>query len=259
MPVTRSQSVTASERAESVNAETTPIKWSTHHQSPRAEVILVSSDNVSFRVNVWYLKQKRYARQWILVVRLIISGFISDLLEIPSSQSFESAPIQLDQVSRHVEIFVELVVSSGQNTVHIAFDDCVPLLDLCDHLQGPAISSRVWQAFTRGLETTKLFKNLSPWDIFKMAANRGDGYACGKAIAAFQVHGYLFGDIIQKPPDFYHGIPTRYLATLLNGNYGFKIKHGGIRTYVPVGWAEVAVRFYKLIKEGSVLAVGTGR
>jgi hypothetical protein len=61
MPITRSQSITASERAESEPSEPTPtpIKWSKHHQSPKAEVILVSSDNVSFKVDVWYLKQRR--------------------------------------------------------------------------------------------------------------------------------------------------------------------------------------------------------
>jgi hypothetical protein len=61
MPVTRAQSITASERAESEHPEITPIKWSKHHQSPKAEVILVSSDNVSFKVIVWYLQQKRFS------------------------------------------------------------------------------------------------------------------------------------------------------------------------------------------------------
>ena len=162
MPVTRSQSVTASERAESEHPETTPIKWSKHHQSPKAEVILVSSDNVSFRVDAWYLKQKRCVVQWIMWVRLMISGFIKDLLDLPSHQSIETAPIQLDQVSRHVELFVDLVVSSGQALMYIALDDCKPLLDLCDHLQAPAIDKRVWQALTSRLWNTTLFKNLSP-------------------------------------------------------------------------------------------------
>jgi len=96
MPVTRSQSVTTSERAESQHPEPPPITWSKHNQSPKAEVILVSSDNVSFRVDVWYLKQKRYARQWMGGVRLMNSGFIKDLLDIPSHQPIETAPIQLD-------------------------------------------------------------------------------------------------------------------------------------------------------------------
>lgn len=60
MPVTISRSVAASETAESEQAVPIPIDWSTHHQSPEAEVVLVSSDNVSFKVDVWYLKQKRF-------------------------------------------------------------------------------------------------------------------------------------------------------------------------------------------------------
>jgi hypothetical protein len=128
-------------------------------------------------------------------MRLMISGFIKDLLDIPSHQSIETAPIQLDQVSRHVELFVDLVLSSGQALMYIALDDCKPLLALCDRLQAPAIDKRVWQALTSRLWNTTLFKNLSPWDIFRLAANRGDDYVCGKAVAAFQVHGYQYNDI----------------------------------------------------------------
>jgi hypothetical protein len=34
-------------------------RWDEHHNDPQADVVLVSEDDVSFRVNSWYIKQKR--------------------------------------------------------------------------------------------------------------------------------------------------------------------------------------------------------
>jgi len=48
--------------AELEKTSTTPtdtITWDEYHCSPRAEVILVSSDMIGFRVDAWYLKKKR--------------------------------------------------------------------------------------------------------------------------------------------------------------------------------------------------------
>jgi hypothetical protein len=191
-------------------------------------------------------------------VRLMISGFIKDLLDVPSHQSIETAPIQLDQVSRHVQLFVDLVLSSGQALMYIALDDCKPLLDLCDRLQAPAIDKCIWQALTSRLWNTTLFKNLSPWDVFRLAANRGDDHVCGKAVAAFQVHGYRYDDICSQSFEFYQDIPIRCLATLLTGNYRYEIKYRGSPTYTQVGWAGIANRFYKLKEGGSNLAAGIG-
>jgi hypothetical protein len=35
------------------------ITWDKHHCNPRAEIILVSEDMIGFRVDVWYMTQKR--------------------------------------------------------------------------------------------------------------------------------------------------------------------------------------------------------
>jgi hypothetical protein len=188
--------------------------------------------------------------------KLTISTFISDLLDLPSFQSLESAPIHLDQTVRHVRLFVDLVLSSGTALMYFELDDCKPLLDICDHLQAPDLDKLVWKALTRRLQSTTLFKNLSPWDIFRLAANRGDSQACGLAVTAFQIHGYQFDDICSQPAYFYDDIPNRYLATLLTGNYRWKIKHGGESTYTQLGWREIVDRFNKLDKGGSNLHAG---
>lgn len=59
---------------------------------------------------------------------------------MPSHQSIEDVPIQLDQLSRHVQLFVDLVLYSGQAMMWFALDDCKALLDICDRLQAPEIS-----------------------------------------------------------------------------------------------------------------------
>jgi hypothetical protein len=190
-------------------------------------------------------------------IKLTFSTFISDLLDLPSSQSIESAPIHLDQDARHVRLFVDLVLSSGTALMYFELDDCKPLLDICDRLQALDLDKLVWKALTRRLQSTTLFKNLSPWDIFRLAANRGDNHVCGLAITAFQIHGYQFDDICSQPGNFYDGIPSRYLATLLTGNYRWKIKHGGESTYTQLGWREIADRFNKLETGGSRLQADT--
>jgi hypothetical protein len=189
---------------------------------------------------------------------LTVSNFIEDLLSIPSSQSIKDAPIHLEQPARHVRLFVDLVISSGTARMMIALDDCGPLLDICDHLQAPTIDKRFWNALSNQFWITLRFNALSPWDIFRLAANRGDHVVCGKAIAAFQIHGYQFDDICSQPAEFYEGMPVRYLATLLTGNYRYKIKFGGAPTYTQVSWAEVADRSHKLERGGLRLAAGTG-
>ena len=35
------------------------ITWDDFHNSPQAEIVLVSKDMIGFRVYAWYLKQKR--------------------------------------------------------------------------------------------------------------------------------------------------------------------------------------------------------
>ena len=141
--------------------------------------------------------------------------------------------------------------------MNFALDDCKPLLDICDRLQGSDLDNLVWKVLTRRLQSTTLFGNLSPWDIFRLAANREDNQVCGLAITAFQIHGYQFDDICSQPADFYDGIPSRYLATLLTGNYRWKIKYGGESTYTQLGWREIGDRFNKLDKGGSRLKADT--
>jgi hypothetical protein len=100
--------------------------------------------------------------------------------------------------------------------------------------------------------------NHSLGDIFRLAANREDGYVRGKAVAAFQVHGHQYDDICSQSFEFYQDIPIRYLATLLTGNHRYEIKYRGSPTYTQLGWAGIADRFYKLKEGGSNLAAGLG-
>lgn len=184
---------------------------------------------------------------------LMNSSFISGLLDIPSGQSLEDAPIHLDQLARHIRIFIDLVQASGTAPFAIQLDDCKPLLDLCDRMQAPSIDKIVWQALSDQIGRTTRFNSLSPWEIFRLSATRDDHHVCGKAVTAFAVIGYQFDDLCSQPAEFYDGIPT-----LLTGNYRWKIKYGGQSTFTQVSWDEVATRFVFLKRGGLRLAAGTG-
>lgn len=75
------------------------------HNDPSADVILVSNDNVSFRVSSWYLKQKSWVKHlsWRGTADAH-SGFVRDLLSLPSSQPISHSPNPIDQQARHVRL-----------------------------------------------------------------------------------------------------------------------------------------------------------
>jgi hypothetical protein len=135
----------------------------------------------------------------------------------------------------------------------ISLDDCLPILKLCDRFQSRLIDLQVWNVLSMQLKTTTRFDKVSPWELFRMAANRGDAQVCGKAVAAFQRHGYEFDDICSQPAGFYEGIPLRYVAALLTGNYRWCIKYRSESTYLQCSWGEVAKRFSELGQGGSDL------
>jgi hypothetical protein len=55
MSLTRSRSFSHGHSEDEQNIPVA-LEWDLHHRNPKSEVILVSSDNVSFRVDAWYLK-----------------------------------------------------------------------------------------------------------------------------------------------------------------------------------------------------------
>jgi hypothetical protein len=130
------------------------------------------------------------------------SDFIKDLLDIPSAESLESAPIQLHQQARHVRIFIDLVLSSHTAPMGLSIDDCLPLIHICDQLLAPKLDAIIWAALSTQLCTTTKFEHVTPWDIFQLAAARRDDQMCGKAVNAFGVHGYTFDDICSQPAYF---------------------------------------------------------
>lgn len=136
----------------------------------------------------------------------MISEFVKGLLDIPSSEGIEKAPIQLHQRARHVRMFINLVLSSYTAKTGWHLDNCVPLLHICDQLSITALDAIVWLAIGRQMTATKKFNHVSPWDIFKMAATRGDDEMCSKAVLVFAVLGYIFDDICSQPAYFYEGI-----------------------------------------------------
>jgi hypothetical protein len=141
-------------------------------------------------------------------------------------------------------MFIDMVLSSHTVPVILSLDDCIPLIHICDQMSAPTLDVAVWRAIALRLDYVPKFNKVTPWDIFQMAAARKDDRMCGRAILAFSVHGYTFDDICSQPAYFYEGLPTKYVATLLTGNFKWFFSHAGDATYKQRGWAVVADRFF---------------
>jgi hypothetical protein len=90
------------------------------------------------------------------------------------------------------------------------------LLDLCDHLQSPAIETCVLGAIKARMDRREYPIDFDPWGIFALAARR-DNVALAKcAIGCFDRSDIDLRDLlVRKPPSFYDNVPSRYFHALL--------------------------------------------
>jgi hypothetical protein len=167
-----------------------------------------------------------------------ISDFIKGLLDVPSSQSIDTAPIQLNQIADHVRRLVDLVYSSSNEPILTAKQGHA-LLEMCDYLQMPRVKTTIWklaEARVNNMDAT----GMSPWEAFKLGALQNNPTFCYNALRS--KHGYSMRDISSKPPSEYKDIPGQYLATLFIGNY--VPNHKGVFDEVDVH--VIAERFWRM-------------
>jgi hypothetical protein len=197
------------------------IIWDEHHSSPRAEVVLVSKDKVGFRVDAWFMKRKRLAASRLMCVLLpsmilISSDFIKSLLDVPSTQALEEAPIHLNQTADIVRVFVDYIISSKGFEIKSSVKDCQHLIDLCDHLQVPVLHAAIIQSLKFRASRKQPPKGFDAWGMFKIAADQDDLNLAKFAVGCFDRADVSIRDIFaQDPPSLYDGIPPRYIYALL--------------------------------------------
>jgi len=199
------------------------IQWSDQYDDPNAKIILISNDKVGFRVHAWTFKKKRYALDQTTANHR--SGFIRDLLDVPSHQSLESAPIYLDYPSDTILSFVRQLHSTGHPdsplVMGLTSDICEHLFDLCDRFDAPHINDIVSQAIRMRLRMLSPINPALPvtvmldvWEIFRIGSARDDFEVARAAIAALDSAGLteeiLFAKEVKLSARF-DGLPLRYV------------------------------------------------
>ncbi|KAK4688893.1 hypothetical protein P7C73_g1232, partial [Tremellales sp. Uapishka_1] len=145
------------------DSSTVEISWDERHNDPQADVILVSADDVYFRIHSWPMKRE--------------SGFVNDLYTVASQSP--SAPISTDVSAKALRFFTNLVYSDSSPLMNMSLDEIKEVLAVCDRLQCQRIEERVLKAL--GEQAGK-----DPWQIFIMASQRDDVELAKSALKAME-------------------------------------------------------------------------
>lgn len=84
------------------------------------------------------------------------------------------------------------------------------------------------------------------WELFGMAARIEGNVACCEIAAAFHIKNLRYDSILSKQPGFFEGIPSRYLAVLLTGNFQWEHYYVIEQASRPQGFKAVAIQFAKM-------------
>jgi hypothetical protein len=129
----------------------------------------------------------------------------------------------------------------------MSFKDHMALVDICDQLHCTGVDNAVWAATKTQLEEIGKPAGFTAWETFKVAAIRGDGKTAAKAIRSFEKFGHTFDFICSQDPDYYDGIPPRYISALLAGNFHAmnapRTCQRTMDTYARASWDDIAKRF----------------
>jgi hypothetical protein len=146
---------------------------------------------------------------------LIYSDFIKDLLDLPSDQSIDQAPIHVHQPANIVRKFIDCAISSQDHDFKLSFVDIKAFVDLCDHLQCLAIKLSVLKSLKIQMANINLKQTFDAWEIFKVAANQGDVALAKLAIGHFERSGIVRDLFAKQSATFFDDVPPRYVYALL--------------------------------------------
>jgi hypothetical protein len=145
------------------------IMWDEQYDDPDAKIILISSDNVGFRVSAWIFKKKRYVHDSIITD--IFSVFIRNLLDVPSSEPLDSAPFHLDYPSSVIRLFVHHVYGDLPINIKITTPLCKGVFELCDRFEAPQVYANLSKSVQIRMKVDAKNVTLDVWEIFKLAAS----------------------------------------------------------------------------------------
>ena len=95
--------------------------------------------------------------------------------------------------------------------------------------------------------------------MFTLAAGARDHNACSDIIMLFHEMDIPYDSVISRQMDFYEGIPSDFLATLLTGNFRFSGIVGGKDVYTPRGFQDLSHQFEEMWEMEGCADLKTGR
>jgi len=147
---------------------------------------------------------------------LMGSEFIKGLLDLPSTQQIDQAPIHVHQTGDIVRQFVDCIVSSKSHDLSLTLADTKHFLDLCGHLQASTISLSVLDSLKTRMGRVEHDPGLNAWEVLKLAADHGDVALAKIAVGCFgRSNVGIRGILATKSPSFFDDIPPRYVFALL--------------------------------------------
>lgn len=144
------------------------------------------------------------------------SQFVQDLLALPSHESLDTAPIQLDESASATRHFLDVALSGGVPMAKLDLQRCGEIYSLCERLQANSVVESISEAIQITLRDAKP-SDVDAWAVFKVAARLHDAALAKEAIRKFDTSkvnaNLLFFD--NESLDIYEGIPTRYALALM--------------------------------------------
>jgi hypothetical protein len=113
-------------------------------------------------------------------------------------------------------------------------------------MQADELRSTLWTGFRKTLSNINSLDADTLWEVFGMVATEDDHMACSVIIKALANELVTIDSICARSPSFYEGIPTRYLVTLLVGNFRNTHTHNKQNGYKMVWWPYLAERFARM-------------
>ena len=135
---------------------------------------------------------------------------------MPSIQSLEDAPIDLNQTAENVHKLLDIVYAS-RDEQNMTAKQYLALLEMCNHLQMPTVESTIRKLATARLKDEKAV-GLCPWEVFKLGAMEDSPRLCHRAATAFIKYEYSIDAVCGRDPSYYNDIPSPYVDILL-ANY----------------------------------------
>lgn len=141
---------------------------------------------------------------------------MKDLLDVPSAERLNTAPILLDENEAAIRYFLDIALSGGTPVAKLDLQRCGEIYSLCERFQATPVLSSISEAMQIALRDTNS-DNFDAWAVFKLAAKLDDVPLAKEAIRRLDPCKRnavsLFFNI--ESLDIYDEVPKRFTLALI--------------------------------------------